>query len=209
MFDTFDNNKFSNRSEWAVMEYKSLPFPPIEEKYKFPERQFLIIKKKMKEVLFDYIEYRYNTKIFSLELLNYLKTNGLNYGYETSELIVIDKSGNELTGKKYFALRFGSFDDDLFDFNEKTKQRTKVHGSTNYTFPDIKLKNYCNEKSVFVLNEFSYRNAVIIKGSLINELLKYYKTEIYKISDFPYIYENQYDEKILPVNNEYKINFKK
>ena len=119
MFDTFDNikNTFINKSEWMVMDYKPLPFPPIDERYKFPEKQFLVIKKKIKEVLFAYIEYRYNVKIFSMELLTDLKNNGLNDGYETAELLIVDKLGNKLTEKKYFALRFGSFDDDLFNFN--------------------------------------------------------------------------------------------
>jgi hypothetical protein len=206
MFDSFDNNKnkFYNKSEWAVLDYKPMPFPPNDDKYKFPQEQYLVIKKKMKEILFDYIDYRSNVKIFSEELYNILLNNGLNTGYEKSETFIVDKTGNKLTDKKYIALRYGLFDDNLFNFNEKTKQRTKVNGSTNYTFPDLVLKDGAIEKSVFVINKFAYRNCIIFKGSILNELLKFYET-IYKIKEFPHIYENQYEEEIMPKNNKYKI----
>jgi hypothetical protein len=208
LFDSFDNSKkqkFFNQSEWMVFDYKPMTFPPQEEKYKFPKNQFLIIKKKIKDIFFDYIEYGSNVKIFSENLFDFLIKNGLDSGYEIATLSVVDKFGNRLTDRKYVALRFGLYNDDLFDYNTKTKQKTKVHGSTNYTFPDLSLKDNLINKSIFVLNEFAYRHSIIFKKDVLQKLLNYYEPEIYRIKDFTFLYENQYDEEILPLKNSYHV----
>ena len=205
LFDTFDNkkNKFYSTSEWAVLSYRQMDFPPQEEKYKFPPKQFLIINQKFKEILFDYIEYHSDVKIVSENLLSFFREHGLIGGYETAQIEIVDKKGDILTDKKYFALRFGSYDDDFFDFNNKTKQRTKVHGSTNDTYPDLVLKHKDIKQSIFVLSELSYRNSLILTRDVLDKMLNnFYMPEIYRISDFPYIYENQYD---LPFDNAYKL----
>ena len=209
LFDTFEsaNVRFKNISEWAVLSYRDISFPPENEKYKFPLKQFLVLKQKIKTISFDYIEYHSNVKIVSESFLNFLKYNGLETNqYEIAELTIVDKNGKLLTEKKYFALRFGTFDDELFDFNEPTKRRTKVHGSTNYLFPDLSLKYLLPGKSIFVLKHFSYRETIIFKECVLDSVIQFQSPEIYKLKDFPYIYENQYDEELLPIKNQYQIN---
>lgn len=207
LFDSFDRDKrkFYNSSEWAALSYKEMEFPPKEAKYKFPKTQFLVVKQKVKQLLFDYTDYHSDVKIVSQRLLSFLQEKGLTEGYEVAELIVVDKNGEVLTDNPYFALRFGRYSDDLLDLHESTKQRTKVHGSTNYTYPDLGVKSGAAQ-SIFTLSSLAYRQTFLFKGEVLEEILdKFYKPEIYRASDFPFIYENQYDEELMPLQNKYSI----
>lgn len=209
LFDSFDGSKrakFFSLSEWRALDYKDIPFPPVEEKYKFPEHLFLTFKKKQKNIDFHYLEYGSDVKILSADFFNFLLENGLNKNqFELADIKIVDVDGNSLTEKKYVALRFGLFDDNLFDFNKQTSIRTKVNGSTNYLFPDIKLRDG-GARKVFVLKDFAYRASIVFsKQSVISEILKTFKgIDIYSIEDFPFVYSNQYDEEILPLNNHLK-----
>lgn len=208
LFDTFDINKkskFSNNSEWRVFDYKPMPFPPIENKYTFPKHLYLVFKKKIKDVLFDYIEFGSNVKIVSESFYHFLLDHKMDSGFEKSELTLVNKQGIEVSNKKYYALRFGIFDDDKFDFDEKTKKRIK-HGSTFYVFPNLNLKDFSIDKQVFCISPLPYRESLILKADLINKILQnFHDPEIYDLSKFPFIYENLYDEDILPIKNQYRI----
>ena len=206
LFDTFDGTKktkFFSISKWRTLDFKDIPFPPEEEKYQFPENLFLVFKKKPKNIDFHYLEYGSDVKILSKKFFEFLIKNGLNeIQFERSVLKLLDNEGNELTENKYVAIRFGLFNDDLFDFNKQTSVRTKVNGSTNYLYPDLNIQN-TDERKVFVLKDFAYRKSIIFVGeAVVAELQKSFNgIDIYAIADFPFAYSNQYDEDILPLNN--------
>lgn len=210
LFDTLDlekRTKFYNCSEWRKLDYINVAFPPQEAKYQFPQWLYLVFKKKQKEFSFNYLEYGSDVKILSEDLYQTLCDKGLSKEqYEYAELKLSDKNGNLLSEKKYCALRFGKFDDELFDFNKQTVVRTKVNGSTNYLYPDLKLSK-TSQKKIFVLKEFCFRNSFLIEGTELATQLseKFIDLDIYHIADFPFVYNNQYDDNELPQNNKFKI----
>ena len=63
------------RGEWIKYSPMFFSFPP-EEKYKLPEELILVIKRQ-KEVLFDFLGYYEGIRVFSDRLLNLLIENGL------------------------------------------------------------------------------------------------------------------------------------
>lgn len=167
---------------------------------------YLVFKKSQKEVTFDYIEYGPTVKILSYDFFELLTEYGLSENhYELSKLKLVDKNCNEITDKKYVALRFGKFDDDLFELHKETSIRTKIHGSTKYLYPHLELKK-SQQKKVFNLKEFSYRQSIIFEGTELDTLKGFgLDLDIYKLSDFPFVYANQYDENVLPLENQYRI----
>lgn len=199
LFDTYDPSKmtkFYTDSQWRTLDYKNLPFPPEEKEYKFPSELYLVFKKKQTDFQFNYLEYGSDVKILSLDFFRELSNNGLDKGqYEYSTLKLVNKEGNQLTDRKFFALRFGKFDDDKFDLNQKTSVRSKVNGSTNYIYPDLALITESLDKHVFVLKEFAYRASFVFDGKefVTNIVDKFKDIDIYNTKDFPFIYDNQYD----------------
>ena len=210
LFDTYDllkKTKFSNISEWRKLDYLGIPFPPAEANYQFPKELYLVFKKKQTDFQFNYLEYGSDVKILSVDLFNALGDNGLSKEqYECAALQLVDKSGNQLSEKKYCALRFGNFNDEQFIFNKQTAVKTKINGSTNYLYPDLALKQSI-PRNIFMLKEFSYRNSFIIAGIDTATALakKFTDLDIYSIKDFPFIYQNQYNEDELPVNNRFTL----
>lgn len=207
LFDNYDieKKKFYSKSEWRKVDFTPMPFPPAIESYKFPQQLFLVVQKKIKEILFDYYEFGSNVKLVSERFFNFLLESGINKGYEKADLKIANKQNELLTDQKYLALRFGAFDDALFDFDEKTKIKGKhTFGSTYYTFPNLSLRDTSVKQSVFVLQHPSYNNALIIRKSQVNAVINsFYHPDIYKLSDFPFIYDHQFDEELLPLANSY------
>lgn len=211
LFDSFDSSKrtkFYSVSEWRTLDYKDIPFPPEDNKYKFPKDLYLVFKKKQNDFQFNYIEYGSDVKILSIDLFEKLSDNGLEKDqYEYSILKLVDKEGNVLTDKRYCALRFGKFDDHLFEVNKQTSFRSKVNGSTNYIYPDLTLNIENSDRKIFVLKEFSYRKSLIFNSlNLVTNLVTQFNDiDIYNTKEFPFIYDNQYDEEVVPLQNSYKI----
>lgn len=211
LFDSFDSTKrtkFYSDSGWRTLDYKDIPFPPKEQKYKFPPELYLVFKKKQIDFQFNYLEYGSDVKILSLDFFQELLNNGLDKNqYEYSILKLVNKDGDQLTERKYCALRFGKFDDDKFEFNKQTSVRSKVNGSTNYIYPDLVLITDSLDKNIFVLREFAYRNSFVFNNKdFVDHLItKFTDINIYTTRDFPFIYDNQYDEELVPLNNEYLI----
>ncbi|SUI96922.1 Uncharacterised protein [Sphingobacterium spiritivorum] len=202
LFDSFDATKkakFFSVSEWRTLDYREIPFPPVEDKYKFPSNLFLLIKKKLKNIDFHYLEYGSDVKILSQRFFDFLIKNGLNKEqFEFSDLQLVDKDGNIVTDGKFVALRFGLFDDHLFDFSKQTSVRTKINGNTNYLYPNLRLQG-TDVRTVFVIKDFAYRSSLIFSGqSVLTEILKSFEgIDIYSVADYPFIYANQYEEDAL------------
>ena len=79
LHDTYNSNKkqkFYTSSEWRTLDYKDIPFPPPEDKYKQPNKLYLVFKKKQKEITFNYIEFGSNVKIISAALYELLLQGG-------------------------------------------------------------------------------------------------------------------------------------
>ncbi|SHG43261.1 Imm43 family immunity protein [Pedobacter caeni] len=207
-FDSYDPNKrskFFNESEWRTYHHSSSPFPPIEAKFKMPSKLYLLLKKKEKEILFDYLDYGFHIKIVSKEFYDFLCKHGLDKNsYEKSKLDLVDKDRSKLSNRTYYALRFGKFDNDHFDFHKESKIRTKVNGSTQYLYQDLELKQDI-DKAVFVLVESAYERVFIIKGQKVLEEAKkqFIGIDFYDAHDFPFVFQHQYDDDILPIVNSY------
>ncbi|REC59787.1 Imm43 family immunity protein [Chryseobacterium pennae] len=63
------------------------------------------------------------------------------------------------------------------------------------------------DKNIFVLIEFSYRNSLVFNSkNLVDDLVtKFADVYIYKTKGFPFVYDNQYDEELVFLNNEYLV----
>lgn len=207
-FDSYDPNKrfkFFSESEWRTYHHSSPTFPPVEAKFKMPSKLYLLLKKKEKEISFDYLDFGFYVKILSKEFYDFLCKHGLDETlYERSILDLVDKDSNKLSSRTYYALRFGKFDNDHFDFHKESKIRMKVHANTQYLYPDLELKQDI-EKAVFVLVESAYEHVFIIKGEkALDEAKKQFTgIDFYDAHDFPFVYQHQYDEDILPLVNSY------
>ena len=209
--DTFDvvKPKKIPPQHWTLYNKYKMEFPPIDNKYAFPKEMYLVIESKTtKAIQFDYLDYNgYDVKFVSADFLCFLEEHGLTVGYEKAHLNIVNLQGELLVTKPYYALRFGLYDDDLFDFSKQTKVRGKLEfGGTFYVYPDMKLKENNPQRLVFCIAEFSYRNALIFKKTIVKDILaNFYAPEIYNIKDFPFVYANQYNWEILPFDNEYKL----
>jgi hypothetical protein len=61
-------------------------------------------------------------------------------------------------------------------------------------------------KSVYYLSEFCYNTSLVFNKDAKDEIIgNFYSPEIYKASDFPYVYNNQYKWDILAYDNEFLV----
>ena len=179
------------RGEWTKYSPMFFSFPP-EDKYKLAEELILVVKRQ-KEVLFDFLGYHRDIKIFSQRLLNLLIENGLNPQFEKATLNVVNTKGDNIAKQPYYLLRFCRADNELFAFNDNLKIVARDWEDT-FLYPDLHLKEP-TDRNVFVLGNvlpdgyFCYQNALIIKKTLKEEIEKLcYAPEIYPVSEFPEVY---------------------
>ena len=179
------------RGEWIKYSPMYFSFPP-EEKYKLPEELILVVKRQ-KEVLFDFLGYYEGIRVFSDRLLNLLIENGLNSQYEKATLNIVNTKGVNIAKQPYYLLRFCRADNELFAFNDNLKIVARDWEDT-FLYPDLHLKEP-TDRNVFVLGNvlpddyFCYQNALVIKKSLKKEIEKLcYAPEIYSVSEFPEVY---------------------
>ena len=185
-------NKFKRGTWWNYSRILN-PFP-VEEKYRLPEELILVVKRQ-KKVLFDYLDYRVGIKIFSEKLLDLLIANGLNPNYDKAKLTIINTKGENIAEQPYFYVRFGSFDDKLFTYDDTLKIASKDFPD-DFLYPDLKLKE-SSERNVFVFGNAEvdgyncYTDTLIITRSLKKEIEKIcYAPEIYTLESFPIVYNN-------------------
>lgn len=190
---------------WRNFNHYNMNFPP-KDTFAFPSEIYLIIKKKYKEINFDYLDYHYYVKLISDNFLSFLIKNGLNESYyEIASLNIIDLKGELMTKNKYYALRFGKFDDDLFNFEPESKKRAAGLRNT-FLYPNIKIKTEIPDKNIFVLFEFCYRDCLVLSENGKNDIIKHYlSSDIYKSVDYPYVFNNQRNWELLPIDNSLKI----
>ena len=179
------------RGEWIKYSHMYFSFPPVE-KYKLPEELILVVKRQ-KEVLFDFLGYYEGIRVFSDRLLNLLIENDLNLQFEKATLNVVNTKGENIAKQPYYLLRFCRADNELFAFNDNLKIIARDWEDT-FLYPDLHLKEP-TDRNVFVLGSvlpdgyFCYQNAFIIKKTLKEEIEKLcYAPEIYSVSEFPEVY---------------------
>lgn len=192
--------------EWKLYNPFKMEFPPGDE-YKFPLEMFMVLtKKSYKKIFFDYYGYTNYVAFVSDQFFSFLQQNGLDDSYyEKAKLFVIDLEGNLLTDGNYWALRFGRFDDQLFDFDQETKKRA-AGIKNHFLYPGMNVSVQPASRNVYYLSEFCYQTSLLFNQQAKDEILAGFRTpEIYKIADFPYIYNNQYKWEILPVMNEFRV----
>jgi hypothetical protein len=206
--DSFKKDKPKDipTQQWKLYNPFKMEFPPVDG-YKFPSEMYMVITKaSYKTIFFDYYGYSNNVAFVSDKFLAFLQKNGLDDSYyEKAKLLVIDLGGNLLTTVDYWALRFGKFDDQSFDFHPETKKR--VAGIKNYfLYPEMDTVKTTFSKSVYYLSEFCYNTSLVFNKYAKDEIIgNFYSPEIYKASDFPYVYNNQYKWDILAYDNEFLV----
>lgn len=191
--DTMLAEQFSARNPMPGFDYPwvrynpyQMDFPPTDPGLQLPDKLVLVVKKN-KEVLLDYMYFKNEYKIVSQEFLDYLIQSGVKGNYEASELSVVDTKGKNIAQKKYYALRFGRFDDELLNFDESTK--VAVPSLRNrYLYPSITTKDA--SRKIYFVDNFCYREAVLMTAEGKREIeQKFYEPQIYSAADFVNVYQ--------------------
>jgi hypothetical protein len=194
--------------KWAMFNHydTTLGFPPNDLLFVFPAEMNLVVKsQKYKEINFDYIQYSHFVKLVSEKFFSFLIENGLDESYyEIARLNIVDTKGRLMTDNKYFALRFGRFDDALFNFPSESRKRA-AGLRDRFLFPDMEFKTVTENKNIFVLFEFCYKDGFLLNAKGANYVIENFYCEIYNAKDFPFVFNNQYNWDILPFDNKYKI----
>ena len=64
----------------------------------------------------------------------------------------------------------------------------------------MELKETNEKQNIYTLREFNYREVLILNSVAKNWIIEnLYSPQIYKLSDFPYVLNNQYDKKALSI----------
>ena len=113
-----------------------------------PEELILVVKRQ-KEVLFDFLGYYEGIRVFSDRLLNLLIENGLNPQFEKATLNVVNTKGGNIAKQPYYLLRFCRADNELFAFNDNLKIAARDWEDT-FLYPDLHLKEP-TDRNIFVL----------------------------------------------------------
>lgn len=202
--DVFDKArpKYMPDQRWKLFNPYKMEFPPTKE-YKFPDELYMVMTKSDKTIEFDYYSHQKNVAFVSDGFLDFLQRNGLDSSYyEKAKLLIVDLKGDILTGDKYWALRFGKFDDDLFSFNADSKKRA-AGLKDFFLYPLMELKRSIPEKNIFFINEFCYNRSLVFNELALREILaSFYEPQIYKLEDFPFVYNNQLKWDVFPYDNE-------
>ncbi|MFD2909193.1 Imm43 family immunity protein [Flavobacterium ardleyense] len=196
--DVFTAKKDEGMGKWSDYNPTKDGFPPRDSRLKFPKDLFFIVQKE-KEILLDFMPYHNNLMIISDVFLDYLKEQKIDLNFEIANLKVVHRNGLELkVDKKYFAIRIGKFDDELFDLDQQSKKRAA--GSRDFfLYPNLKLKIKNIERDLFFLNELWYSEALILTEKGKEEVKKrFYSPEIYKAEDYPLAFNNQLNINYLP-----------
>lgn len=158
---------------------------------------YLFINTKRKEPTFDYLYIQDGIWAISEFFLKYLREN-IGSQIEAVLLKVYNKNREEAQ-RVYYAMRVHAFNDKLFDFHVESKKRTA--GIKNYyLYPDMELKETNEKQNIYTLREFNYREVLILNSVAKNWIIEnLYSPQIYKLSDFPYVLNNQYDKKALSI----------
>lgn len=177
--------------------------------FQFPCEMFMVVtKKKYKEINFDYYSCNVGASVrfVSESFLNFLSANGIDKSYyEQAKLNVLDLAGNNLVSKNYYALRFIKGDDTLFDFHKDNFKRAV--GIRNYfLYPLMELKHSVADKNVFSLLELCYEDTFILDEIVKEYVLNHFSSpQLYKVEDYPFVFNNRLNYEVLPYNNSYLI----
>jgi len=153
---------------WTLYISNYHDFPPSGE-HAFPKEVYFEVPANNK-VLLDYIPWDHNVKIVSKAMLEFFREQGFTDGYEVAAVKnVISRRGKTIeTPKKYFALRFYTFDDELLDFQnevEIVRKPTTDHILDVFTikfslFPNMRIKEGV-EKRIFALEHRTFNDALV------------------------------------------------
>ena len=177
--------------EWMKYDYYFDGFPPDNPELKFPEELFFIVQD-TKALLFDWMAFNQNIMIVSELFLSFLKTHIYEECFEISYLKTVSRNAKKLdVGSKYYAIRIGKYFDDLFLFSEENKKRA-VGLRDVFLYPNIKINENVKD-GIFFLSRFGYLETLIMTDAIKNVIEKeFYEPEIYKIEDYPYVYNNRF-----------------
>jgi hypothetical protein len=155
--------------------------------YALPESLYLEVSGGIRNVFFDFLCSSNQVMVVSENMLCFLKEHGLTDGYEIAEIAdVINKSGKSLEpNKKYFALRFYDFDDEMIDFGNEVEVEGGSQFKTKFTlYPNMRIKDGVN-KEIFALSKFFFNS--LFFSDRIRQALKEKKficPPMYAMSEF-------------------------
>ncbi|BAV05583.1 Immunity protein 43 [Filimonas lacunae] len=189
---------------WKTFNHHTMSFPPTGT-HQFPEEMYLVVTKKYPAIHFDYFDYGYYVKLVSGRFLSFMEEQGVTADYyEKALLHIVDIQGHSLANQGYHALRFGKFDDQLLNWPVETRKRAAGFKDF-FLYPNMQLKAPVEGKGLFVLFEFCYNNTLVFTQQVKDVILtQFISPEIYKVADFPFVFNNQYKWDVLPAMNDYK-----
>ncbi|MCD8455092.1 immunity 43 family protein [Tenacibaculum finnmarkense genomovar ulcerans] len=195
---TKDLNNTPIKGEW-ISYNPHKDFYPLEERLKLPKELYLYIRIKNTPV-FDWYFMHHHVMAVSEKFLFFLKENKLDNHFEIAELKIINKENKEFNEKKYFAIRIIKFDDSLFNLNEEIRKRAAgIKG--RFIYPQMKLKKDSESQNIFFLLEFCYNESLVLTEKVKNYILSnFHSPEIYKIEDYPLVFNNSNNLEKLPDN---------
>jgi len=183
--------EYAGRWTLYIPNYHELP--PVGE-YAFPKEVYFEVPANNK-VLLDYMPWEHRVKVVSESMLNFFREQGFTDGYEVAVVKdVISRRGKIIeTPKKYFALRFYTFDDELLDFQNEEEvvvKPTTDHILDIFTtkfsiYPNMRIKEGV-EKKIFVLEHRTFDDALVFTEDIkkMIEEKGFIGPEIYSIEEF-------------------------
>jgi len=167
--------------------------PPVDE-YAFPKEVYFEVPANNK-ILLDFMSWTHKVKVVSESMLEFFREQGFTDGYEVAAVKnVISRRGKTIeTPKKYFALRFYTFDDELLDFQNEVEivvRPTTDHILDIFTtefslYPNMRIKEGVDKK-IFALEHRTFNNALVFTEDIkkMIEERGFIGPEIYSMEEF-------------------------
>jgi len=173
--------------------------PPLKEELKLPSQLYLFLRTK-ETPIFDWFYIHHHVMAVSEKFLAFLLENDLKEQIEIAELKIFNRQGIEFNEKKYFAIRIIKFNDSIFNLNEEIRKRAKGI-KDEFLYPQMKLNTENEKQNIFFLLEFCYNESLLITEKAKDYILSnFYKPEIYRIEDYPLVFNNSNSLENLPNN---------
>ena len=172
--------------EWSLYIPGYHTQPPTGE-YSLPKELYLEVPANNR-VTFDFLGSAHRVKIVSESLLQFLVEHGITSNYEIAAIgNVISRKGKVIeTPKKYFALRFYAFDDDLLDFQDEVVVEGKGHFVTKFSiYPNMSIKEGV-DKRIFVPDHPTFSETLIFTEEIKHSIEEkgFIGPEIYTMTEF-------------------------
>jgi len=146
---------------------------PATGKYVMPEELYFEVSR-ANAINFDFLSV-HKLLIVSESMLNFLWEQGFKDGYEIAPIKSVVNKAKKIveTEKKYFALRFVRFDDDLIDYGDEMEviAETQTMQIKFTLYPNMSVKDNVN-KEIFILDKIEVPKSLFFTENIKNNMMK-------------------------------------